>query len=60
MRLPEMQQAANTYMSQLNWPLYSREDTRKALECLQTYGLVRGGPNQFVRRLDADEVLLLW
>jgi hypothetical protein len=58
MKLPEMLQAVNTYMAELVWPSYSREEARKGLETLQTYSLVRGGPSQFTRRLDPDEVLL--
>jgi hypothetical protein len=57
MRLPYMIQAVNTYMADLNWPVYSREDTRQALEVLVTCGLVIGGSSVFNKRIDTDEVM---
>lgn len=56
MRFTEMIEAANTYLDQLGWPNYSREESRNCLELLMNYALVLGGPSAFARRQDLDEV----
>ena len=56
MKFPDMIQAGNTYASELSWPAFSREEARVALETLLNYSLVRGGPTQFGKRMDFDEV----
>lgn len=55
-KFPDMIQAANTYASEINWPTFTREETRVALETLLNYSLIRGGPTQFGKRMDFDEV----
>lgn len=55
-KLPEMIAAVNTYMDELTWPRFNREDTRIALEVLVNYALVRGGPSRFTKQRDLDEV----
>ena len=56
-KFPDIIQAGNTYASELRWPPFSREETRVALETLLNYSLARGGPTQFGKRMDFDEVL---
>jgi hypothetical protein len=56
MQFPEMMASVNTYTDEISWPNLNREETRRALECLRDYSLVRGGANIYARKLDFDEV----
>ena len=56
MKFSEMLMAVNTYTPQIGFPTFDREGVRKASECLVEYGILRGGPSQYVKRMNLDDV----